>query len=102
VTVADLYLTVFNAAYPVVITVPVWGPLLLIVTVAVMWWQLAPARARRAVRTVSGRVRAGVRTRADSVRADDTRKPLTSADTSPDMSADTETDVSGHDSGGTR
>jgi hypothetical protein len=100
--VADLYLWLFNALFPVVITVPVWGPLLLSVTVAVMWWQLAPERARRALRTVSGRVRAGVRTRADNARADGAPKPLTSADTSPDMSADTETDVSGHESGGAR
>ncbi|WP_411092232.1 hypothetical protein [Streptomyces sp. 049-1] len=91
----DLYLTLLGVALPVVLTVPVWGPLLLAGMVAVLVWSRRPAH-----RAVPGHVRAAVRTCADTDPDTPTFNAVTCADTCPDVSADTGTDVSGHEARG--
>lgn len=90
----DAYLFLFGVVLPVVETVPVWGPLLLVGTVAVLVGQWRPAR-----RAVPGHVPGAVRTCADT---DPDTIPdaavisaVTCADTRPDVSADSRADVSG-------
>ena len=95
---SDTYLRVLDVldvVLPVVMTVPVWGPLLLVGTVVVLLWQRRPAR-----RAVPGHVPSTVRTRADPGQDTDTLGALTCADTRPDVSADTRADVSGHEARG--
>ncbi|MGW3971123.1 hypothetical protein ACWEFD_17725 [Streptomyces ardesiacus] len=91
----DLYLTLLGIAMPVVLAVPVWGPLLLAGMVAVLVWQRRVAR-----RAVPGHVRADVRTCADTDPDAPTSSLATCADTGPDVSADTRTDESGHEARG--
>ncbi|MFJ1528206.1 hypothetical protein ACIOFV_07220 [Streptomyces mirabilis] len=90
----DLYLRVLDVLLPVVETVPVWGPLLLVGVVAALACALRPAR-----RAVSGRVPDASGTRADTSPDIDTPSAVTCADTCPDVSADTRADVSGREAG---
>jgi hypothetical protein len=89
--VLDLYLAVLGVLLPVVETVPVWGPLLLVGTVAVLVRQWRSAR-----RAVSGHVPGAVRTCADTDPDTSESSAVTCVDTCPDVSADTVADVSGH------
>ncbi|MFJ4469503.1 hypothetical protein ACIP2X_18695 [Streptomyces sp. NPDC089424] len=91
----DVYLQVLDVVLPVVETVPVWGPLLLAGTVAVLAWQRRPAR-----RAVPGHVRATVRTGADASPDNPTPSAVTCTDTGPDVSVDTRADASGHEARG--
>ncbi|MGX1301421.1 hypothetical protein RKD35_002909 [Streptomyces albogriseolus] len=91
----DVYLVLFG----VVETVPVWGPLLFVGTVAVLVGQWRSAR-----RAAPGHVPGAVRTCAD---ADPDTTPdtepssaVTCADTRPDVSVDTRADASGHEARG--
>jgi len=90
--VLDAYLAALGVVLPVVEAVPVWGPLLLVGTVAVLVRQWRPAR-----RTVPGHVPGDVRTRADTGPDTPTPSAMTCADTRPDVSAATREDVSGHE-----
>ncbi|SOE31699.1 hypothetical protein [Streptomyces sp. OK228] len=91
----DAYLRIADALLPVVMTVPVWGPLLLVGTVAVLMWQRRPA-----ARAVSGHVSDPVRTCADTGPDTHTPSAVTCADACPGVSADTRADVPGREARG--
>ncbi|MFD5571967.1 hypothetical protein [Streptomyces cadmiisoli] len=93
----DAYLTVLDVVLPVLETVPVWGPLLLVGTVAVLVGQRRPAR-----RAVPGHVRATVRTCADTRPDTPTPSAVTCVDPCPGVSADTRADAPGHEARGER
>ncbi|MER7835281.1 hypothetical protein ABTY98_05060 [Streptomyces sp. NPDC096040] len=90
----DLYLRLLDAVLPIVMTVPVWGPLLLVGVVAVLVGQRRSAR-----RAVPGHVPGAVRTCADTDPDTDTPSAMTCADTCPGVSGDTRADVSGREAG---
>ncbi|MFF4900533.1 hypothetical protein [Streptomyces sp. NPDC001068] len=91
----DDYLRALDALLPVVETVPVWGPLLVLGVVAALVWPHRPSR-----RTVSGHVPDAVRPCADT--SPDAHAPtaVTCTDTRPDVSVDTRTEASGHEARG--
>ncbi|MGO4420202.1 hypothetical protein AB4Z54_16085 [Streptomyces sp. MCAF7] len=99
----DVWLTVFGMAAPLVLTVPVWGPLLAVVVVVAAWWRLRPTGRHRArwgpLRT---RVRAAVRKFADNWPATAGGEVLICADLCPDVSTDIGPDASGCTAGGGR
>lgn len=45
----DVWFKVFDVVLPVVLTVPVWGPLLLVAVLATVWWQCRPPGGQEAV-----------------------------------------------------
>ncbi|WP_406501527.1 hypothetical protein OHA04_27315 [Streptomyces sp. NBC_01590] len=105
--VRDLYVAVADAVIYAVITTSVWAAVLLVLPgfVAVAAWQLRPTGRHRDGRTrtpARTRVRASVRTLADTGPEPAATTALTCADTSPDVSADTCPDLSGHDEEGER
>lgn len=91
----DDYLCVLDIVLPIVLTVPVWGPLLLAGVIAALVWPHRPAR-RRAPGHVPGTARA----RADTGPGTDTPSAVTCADTRPDVSADPSAEASGHEARG--
>ncbi|MDI9836216.1 hypothetical protein [Streptomyces sp. KAU_LT] len=75
----EVYLDALGLVLPVVQTVPVWGPLLL-VGAAALAWRYRPRRA------VPGHVQDDARTDQDTGRDAASRSVMTCADTRPDVS----------------
>lgn len=82
-TTSDV-LAVLGVAITVVSTMPVWGPVLLLLAAAAACWRLRPTGRHRGARTP---LRTRVRTPQDTAPAPPLPRPMTCADTCPDTSA---------------